>query len=223
MGNGQSTKDKIVIIIWLVFQALILTLLASLLFSNTRGNSDTNLLNIDTRSLIFIGACIILLARLGVTALVLLPRRMSISEAVIVGLWSAVIYTTLTFATLVNDRPFGLPGIIGIVFFLLGSFVNSFSEFQRKRFKDDPVNKGRLYQDGLFSLSMHINYFGDILWSIGLALIAGTLWGFIIPVLMIIMFIFIHIPRLDSHLAEKYDSQFREYKKKTKVLIPWIY
>jgi len=51
--------------------------------------------------------------------------------------------------------------ILALLFLLFGSYLNSFSEIQRKWWKKDPSNKGRCYTEGLFKYSMHINYFGD--------------------------------------------------------------
>ena len=52
---------------------------------------------------------------------------------------------------------------MGILLFIIGSYINTYSEIQRKRFKDNPNNKGKLYTLGLFQYARHINYFGDIL------------------------------------------------------------
>jgi protein-S-isoprenylcysteine O-methyltransferase Ste14 len=36
-------------------------------------------------------------------------------------------------------------------------------------------------------------------------------------------FIFLHIPRLDKHLKERYGQQYEAYAGKTKKFIPFIY
>ena len=89
--------------------------------------------------------------------------------------------------------------------------------------KKTPNNKGKIYDRGLFQYSMHINYFGDVVWSTGMALISGSLWIFLIPLYMSCGFIFLHIPRLDKHLKERYGHQYDEYAGKTKKFIPFIY
>ncbi len=104
-----------------------------------------------------------------------------------------------------------------------GSTINTASEVERLRFKRRPENTGRLYTGGLFSWSMHVNYFGDILWCVGMALIAGRGIALIIPALMTAMFVWIHIPRLDAHLAGKYGEQFDRYRRTTSKLIPGVY
>ncbi|AHC14073.1 putative membrane protein [Salinispira pacifica] len=51
----------------------------------------------------------------------------------------------------------------------------------------------------------------------------GSLISAAIPVIMTAMFVWIHIPRLDAYLAEKYGREFEDYASRTKKLIPWMY
>ena len=50
---------------------------------------------------------------------------------------------------------------------VVGILLELVSELQRKRFKDDPANKGKPYAGGLFSLARSINYGGYTLWRSG--------------------------------------------------------
>jgi steroid 5-alpha reductase family enzyme len=107
--------------------------------------------------------------------------------------------------------------------YVLGSYFNTGSEVQRKAWKVKPENKGRLYTKGLFSLSMHINYFGDALLFSGFALITTSIWAFILPAVMIALFVFVHIPTLDRYLAQKYGTVFDEWARNTRKFIPYVY
>jgi protein-S-isoprenylcysteine O-methyltransferase Ste14 len=84
-------------------------------------------------------------------------------------------------------------------------------------------NKGRLYTGGLFSFSMHISYFGDILWVTGYALVSGSWWSVAIVIFLLSFFVLFNIPKLDTYLAEKYGEDFAAYARKTKKLIPFVY
>jgi protein-S-isoprenylcysteine O-methyltransferase Ste14 len=70
---------------------------------------------------------------------------------------------------------------------------------------------------------MHINYFGDLLWVTGYAIISRNAWALIIPTLLFCLFVFYNIPMLDAHLENKYKDQFMEYARTTKKFIPFIY
>jgi len=94
---------------------------------------------------------------------------------------------------------------------------------QRKWWKKKPTSIGHCYTEGLFSYSMHINYFGDILLFSGWSLLTHSLIAFIFLLLMTLMFVFIHIPGLDSYLSQRYGSEFNDYSAKTKKLVPFVY
>ena len=118
---------------------------------------------------------------------------------------------------------FGWLDIIALMLILIGSYLNSFSELERKWWKQDSLNKGRVYTKGLFSHSMHINFFGDVVLFIGWTLLTYNFWTFVLPLFMALMFIFFHIPALDEYLRGRYGKEFVVYEQKTKKLIPFVY
>jgi len=118
---------------------------------------------------------------------------------------------------------FGFLDAVAFVLLLLGSYLNSFSEIQRKWWKSDSENSGHCYTEGLFSYSMHINYFGDTVLFTGWCLFTSNYWMLGLPLLMGGMFVFFHIPCLDAYLAERYGKEFNDYSKRTKKFIPYVY
>jgi steroid 5-alpha reductase family enzyme len=112
---------------------------------------------------------------------------------------------------------------LGIALYLIGSYLNTGSEAQRLRWKRLPGSQGRLYDQGLFRYSQHVNYLGDSLLFTGFALIAGLWWAAVFPVLMTAMFIWMHIPQLDKRLADHYGEQYAAYDARTKKFIPWVW
>lgn len=122
-----------------------------------------------------------------------------------------------------QSAPLNILDVLGVLLFISGSYFNTYSEIQRKRFKNDPNNKGKLYTQGLFKYARHINYFGDVCWVTGWAIISHNLWSGIIPVMLTLGFIFFGIPELSSYLAKKYGDDYQDWSKDTKKLIPFIY
>ena len=112
---------------------------------------------------------------------------------------------------------------VGVLLFAAGSYLNTGSELQRKRFKDDPRNKGKLYTEGLFSLARHINYFGDMLWLTGWALLTRNMWAAAMPVFATGCFVFVFIPQLTKHLQTKYGPEFEEWSSHTRRFVPFLY
>ena len=118
---------------------------------------------------------------------------------------------------------FGLLDIVALVLFFLGSYLNSASEIQRKWWKAAPTHHGLCYTKGLFAYSMHINYFGDTVLFTGWCLFTYNFWSLGLPLLMGLSFAFYHIPGLDIYLTERYGEAFKNYSKKTRKFIPFIY
>lgn len=118
---------------------------------------------------------------------------------------------------------FGWLDILALVLLLVGSYLNSFSELMRKWWKQDKKNKSKAYTKGLFTHAMHINFFGDVVLFSGWALFTYNFWTLGLPLMMMFMFVYFHIPTLDDYLRERYGEEFVEYEKRTKKLIPFVY
>lgn len=161
--------------------------------------------------------------RILFTEFVFLKRGVSWSEVFTIVPWMLCIYALLAATGGLNPGPFGVTGFVGILLFVLGSWINSYAEYARHVWKLRPENRGRLYTEGLFRYSRHPNYFGDLTSFSGLCLMAGAWVTVTIPVLMLAGFVFANIPALDAHLREKYGSAFEEYAKRTRKLIPFLY
>ncbi|MBD2870317.1 DUF1295 domain-containing protein [Paenibacillus arenilitoris] len=162
-------------------------------------------------------------ARMLFTLFYLLKRAVPWQEAFAVPLAFALYY--VGFPLLSQQRESALDGwdALFAALFLAGSFINTYSELQRDRWKRRLENKGKLYASGLFRHCAHINYFGDLLWVLALALLTRNLWSLAIPAALFGLFAFYNIPMLDRHLESKYGEDFRLYRKQTSKLIPYIY
>ena len=173
---------------------------------------------------ILIASCLIIyFARLQVTVWVFQKRMWTWLETItITVLMSFVMYA---FARVGgnNKQVVGVVETIGILIYILGSYINTQSEYHRHVWKLKAENSGRLYTEGLFSLSMHINYFGDIVLFTGFAMVTHSLSILVIPLIMAVNFVFNIIPSLDRYLEKKYKDEFRDYARKTKKFIPLIY
>jgi steroid 5-alpha reductase family enzyme len=176
-----------------------------------------------TRRVFVFLTSLILFLRWGLTNFYLLKRQMPWIEIITVCIELSIIHSAYAFFGGQVANPVGIIEFIGIGVFVIGSYLNTGSEIMRHHWKQDPNNTGKIYDQGLFKYSMHINYFGDAVWSTGMALISGSIWIFLVPFYMSCGFIFLHIPRLDKHLKERYSYQYDEYAGKTKKFIPFIY
>lgn len=157
------------------------------------------------------------------TEFVFLKRGVSWIEVFSIAPWVLFIFVLLAFAGRTNNAAFGAAPMAGVVLFVVGSWMNSFAEYQRHAWKQRPENRGRLYTDGLFRYSRHPNYLGDLLSFSGLGLLTGRWFTAVIPAIMLCGFVFVNIPVLDMHLREHYGPAFDEYAQRTRKLVPFVY
>jgi protein-S-isoprenylcysteine O-methyltransferase Ste14 len=176
-----------------------------------------------TRRVLLMGCALVYFTRLLFTAFLFMKRKMAWSEALTIAFWIYLIYTVFATTGGTNRRPIDLVTILGLALFVLGSYLNTGSEYMRHVWKRQPENAGKLYTGGLFRYARHINYFGDITLFTGFALVAGRLPALIIPALMIVFFATFNVPALDKYLAGRYGQAFDDYARKTKRLIPFVY
>ncbi len=114
---------------------------------------------------------------------------------------------------------------LGIILWAVGFFFESCGDYQLKQFIKNPLNKDKIMDKGLWSLTRHPNYFGDSSMWFGIFLIAisniNGLWIIVGPALMTFFLVFVSGVRL---LEKKYkgNKEFEDYKMRTSAFIPWF-
>jgi protein-S-isoprenylcysteine O-methyltransferase Ste14 len=175
------------------------------------------------RQIIMLVCCLIYFVRFTIGMFVFMQRKISWFEGGLVSVLFFMMFYIFVVSPGSHPESIGLIDIVGIFMFLVGSYINTMADYQRFAWKRKSENKGRLYTLGLFKYSMHINYFGDAITYIGLALITLEMLCLFISIGIIVNFIVIQIPMLDKHLSKKYGNDFTEYSRVTKKFIPFVY
>ena len=111
---------------------------------------------------------------------------------------------------------------VGAALVILGVSLHLVAEWQRYVFKKNPENKGKLLTTGLWSLSRHVNYFADLLWVTGYAMVTRNWWSALIVAFVFVFFYFFNIPVQERYLAGKYGGQFEDYSRRVKSFIPFV-
>jgi len=108
----------------------------------------------------------------------ILEAQISYSGMIIISIYSTVTNSVATLSSLIYElsNELGSPQYISISLFTVGILTELISELRRKKFRDNPANKGKLYTGGLFSLAPDINYVSYALWRTGFALTSGNYW-----------------------------------------------
>lgn len=118
---------------------------------------------------------------------------------------------------------------VGMAIWGIGFAIEVIADRQKSAFKNDPANKGKFINVGLWSWSQHPNYFGEItLWTgitiMSLPLLSGLQWVTLISPLFVIFLLtkVSGIPTLQKKAKERWgdDKDYQEYKDKTNLLIP---
>jgi len=181
----------------------------------------------SVRAGVLAGCAALYFLRHLITLFVLLQRQVAMSE--VFGLSAFIAVFEIGFVLLGsgilsgNSISFDAVDYLALVLVVLGSWLNTGSELQRWTWKKLPTSKGHAYTQGLFSHSMHMNYFGDTVLFTGWALLTHSWIALGVPVFMASSFVFFHIPALDDYLEERYGDEFKTYAARTAKFIPYVY
>ena len=149
------------------------------------------------------------------------------------GLSVAVILLSALTIWLQKDTDITIWVYIGIGVFISGLLIEATADMQKYSFNKIPENKGKWIASGLWGISRHPNYLGEIMVWVGLfAALIGQLtgWQYLIaslsPLYIISLLIFVSgIPLLEKSADVRWgkDKKYQAYKSKTAVLIPRIW
>ena len=148
------------------------------------------------------------------------------------ALW--VFLTTVNAITLIALNPLepiGIFFVVGALLWLLGFGFEVIADRQKKYFSEQPKNEGRFITQGLWSVSRHPNYFGEIILWAGIAIISLPFlsgWQFVTLVSPVFVFLLLTrisgLPFLEDKAEKKWgeDKDYIEYKKRTPILVPFF-
>ncbi|ELT87489.1 hypothetical protein CAPTEDRAFT_113160 [Capitella teleta] len=120
----------------------------------------------------------------------------------------------------------------GWTLWAIGFVFEALADHQKSVFRANPENAGRFIQSGLWGISRHPNYFGEILMWLGMYLSASTTFrgwehlGVISPIFVTYLLTKVSgIPLLERMAMQRWGDNplHAEYVRNTAVLVPFIY
>lgn len=116
--------------------------------------------------------------------------------------------------------------LLGVLVWIVGFYFESRADKELSDFLKEKNNKGKILQSGLWSLSRHPNYFGEVtmwwgIWILNLSISTLSNWWTIVGPLTI-TFLILKVSGVPL-LEKRYEGnkEFDEYKKRVSVFIPW--
>jgi len=126
-------------------------------------------------------------------------------------------------ALVLHEGTMGLMEWIAVVVTVSGVLIETIADFQLRNFDRD-TSKCDFQDTGLWRYSRHPNYFGEVMFWVGLFLFStgmGEFYWWILPgpIFIILMFYAISIPMIDKRMLRR-RTGYRDFIKRTSPLIP---
>ena len=147
------------------------------------------------------------------------------------GLW--IFFTSLAAIIVIlspQNQEFGLIQWTGLILWVIGFFIEVLSDNQKMDFKSK--NMPGFISTGMWSISRHPNYLGEVLLWLGIFIISLTYLtqlsyiAILSPILVFIMLRFVSgIPQLEKRAEKSWGDkkEYKDYIKKTPIIFPKIF
>ncbi len=148
------------------------------------------------------------------------------------GLWVFLTAAcALTAITSGKTIAMGFWGYLGTLLWVLGFLIEVIADRQKQQFRIDENNQNKFITSGLWSISRHPNYFGEVLLWTGIACMAlptlsGLQWVTLIsPVFVYLLIRYVSgVPMLEESAERKWGDieAYQMYKAKTPIFFPYF-
>jgi steroid 5-alpha reductase family enzyme len=122
-------------------------------------------------------------------------------------------------------RPLGVLDLLATLVTAAAIAVEALSDLQLRRFMTSRRDPEAVLDQGLWSLSRHPNYFGEVLfwwglWLFGLAASPSWAWTAVGPLSITLLFALVSVPWMDRRMLSRHPS-WAGHMRATSAIIPW--
>jgi protein-S-isoprenylcysteine O-methyltransferase Ste14 len=134
-------------------------------------------------------------------------------------LFVGVFYSFPGYLAFTNPEPLSwAAAAVALPLFFFGSLINATADIQKLTAKQYGAG---LVSDGIWRFSRNINYFGDLLRYLSFSVVAGSIWSYLLPSLIALLYIQ-RIFSKEQSMSQKYQN-YQEYQQASTRLIPFIW
>lgn len=138
---------------------------------------------------------------------------------IVVLLFVGVFYALPGYFAFTNPHPITYLTIaIALPLYIFGSLINTGADVQKMVAKDMGVG---LVKEGVWRSVRHVNYLGDLMRYTSFSIVAGSLWAFLLPGVITLLYLQ-RINQKEKSMAAKYPD-FATYQESSSRLLPWIW
>lgn len=146
------------------------------------------------------------------------------------GLTVAIVMIPSMFALSNGMDEISFLSALGLLIFSAGFVIETVADFEKNSFNNDPKNKGKWIQSGIWGWSRHPNFLGEMMVWIGVYLYALPVLSGVEAVVSLVSPLYIigllyfgsGVPILERYADKKWGDQkeYKEYKERVGKLIP---
>lgn len=152
-------------------------------------------------------------------------RRQIFSEPVGIGglilslLFVGAFYSLPGYLAFTNPVPLSaIATAVALPLYIFGTLINATADIQKLTAKQYGAE---LVRDDIWRFSRNINYFGDLLRYLSFAVVAGSVWAYLVPAVILIIYLQ-RVSQKEQSMSVKY-TKYADYQKSSSRLIPFVW
>ncbi|MER3492000.1 MAG: steroid 5-alpha reductase [Mastigocladus sp. ERB_26_2] len=152
-------------------------------------------------------------------------RRQIFSEPVGIGglIWAllfvGVFYSLPGYLAFTNPVPLSaIATAVALPLYIFGTLINATADIQKLTAKQYGA---QLVRDNIWRFSRNINYFGDLLRYVSFAVVASSVWAYLVPAVILMLYVQ-RISQKEQSMSAKYQN-YADYQKSSSRLIPFVW